>query len=96
MYVKTDTECVMDLDQRSEMIVFKSLLTNFEVSVIFRGSWGHQWKSAQALNQKTITNFNQFKLVQIRDTHVEFSHTIKHFFFKALLNFAKTIPLIKN
>ena len=32
------TEYVMDLDQQSEMIVFKSLLPNFEARIIFQGS----------------------------------------------------------
>ena len=34
------TECVTDLDLQREMIIFKSILTTFEASVIFRGSWG--------------------------------------------------------
>ncbi len=34
------TECVTDLNQQSEMIIFESFLTTFEVSVIFSGSWG--------------------------------------------------------
>ena len=29
------TECVTDLDQQSELIIFESLLTTFEASVIF-------------------------------------------------------------
>jgi len=29
----------MDLDQRSEMIIFESILTTFESSSIFGGSW---------------------------------------------------------
>jgi len=35
------TECVTDLDkQSSKMIIFESILTTFELSIIFRGSWG--------------------------------------------------------
>ena len=34
------TECVMDLDLRLVMIIFESILTTFEASVIFLGSWG--------------------------------------------------------
>jgi len=34
------TECVADLDQHSEMIMFGSILTTFELSSIFGGSWG--------------------------------------------------------
>jgi len=34
------SEWVKDLDQRSEMIIFGSILTTFKPSIIFRGSWG--------------------------------------------------------
>ncbi len=34
------TESVTDLDYRSEMIIFESILTFFKLSVVFRGSWG--------------------------------------------------------
>ncbi len=34
------TECVTDLDLQSEMITFGSILTTFEFSIIFGGSWG--------------------------------------------------------
>ena len=30
-----DTECVSDIDQRSEMINFESIFTTFEASIIF-------------------------------------------------------------
>ena len=33
-------ECVMDLDYQSEMIIFESILTTFELSIIFWGSFG--------------------------------------------------------
>jgi len=33
-------ECVADFDQGSEMIIFESILTTFEPSRIFGGSWG--------------------------------------------------------
>ena len=38
MFYLTSTECVMDLDQQSEMIIFKSILTTFEESVIFEAA----------------------------------------------------------
>ena len=31
---------VMDLAQRINIIIFKSLLTTFEASIIFLGNWG--------------------------------------------------------
>jgi hypothetical protein len=34
-------EFVKDLDQRSKMIIFGSILTTFELSSIFGGSWGN-------------------------------------------------------
>ena len=37
---KIITECVTDLDKRSEMIIFESILTTFEASFVFSGSWG--------------------------------------------------------
>ena len=49
------------------MIIFESILTTFEESIIFWGSWGPQyWKSARAYK---IWNRNQVKLAQIRETH---------------------------
>ena len=33
--VSCSTECVTDLEQQCEMIIFESLLTTFEVSIIF-------------------------------------------------------------
>jgi len=32
--------CVTDLDSQSEMIILGSILTNFELSSVFGGSWG--------------------------------------------------------
>ena len=34
----TPTECVIDLDEESETIIFKSFLTPFEVSIIFKAT----------------------------------------------------------
>jgi len=34
------TECVKDLDKRSKRIIFRSILTIFELSSIFGGRWG--------------------------------------------------------
>ncbi len=34
------TECVTDLDQRREIIIFGSILTTIKLSSIFGGSWG--------------------------------------------------------
>ena len=45
---KLDTQCVTDLDQQSGMIIFESLLTTFELCIIFWGSWGSSKKSARA------------------------------------------------
>ncbi len=38
--VSGDTEFVTDLDKRSEMIIFGSILNTFELSITFGGSWG--------------------------------------------------------
>jgi len=51
------------------MIIFESILTTFEASVVFWGSWGSRGKLAQVYNQITITNFNQVKLFLITDTN---------------------------
>ena len=53
---------------QSELIIFKSLLTTFEESIIFWGSWGssNSWLES---NQTTMTKLNQVKLVQIYNTH---------------------------
>ena len=32
---RVHAECVTDLDQQSEMIIFESILTTFKVSIIF-------------------------------------------------------------
>jgi hypothetical protein len=34
------TECTEDSDKRSEMIIFGSILTTFQLSSIFEGIWG--------------------------------------------------------
>ena len=34
------TEFVMDLDLWRKMIIFESILTTFEASFVFSGSWG--------------------------------------------------------
>jgi len=36
--VSSSTECVTDLDLQSEMIMVQSLLTTFEVSIIFEAA----------------------------------------------------------
>ncbi len=33
-------ECVKDLDLRTEMIIFRSILTTFKFSIVLIGSWG--------------------------------------------------------
>jgi len=38
--LKYTTECVANLDKRSKTIIFWSILTTFESSRIFGGSWG--------------------------------------------------------
>jgi hypothetical protein len=35
-----DAVCFIDLDQDSEMIIFKSILSTFEAIVILGGRWG--------------------------------------------------------
>ena len=69
MFTVLDTECVADLYLQSEIIIFEKVLINFEVSVIFRGSWGssENWVKLKSLTTKS--KFNQVKLVQILDTH---------------------------
>jgi len=42
-YYEHSTECVTDLDQGSEMIIFGSILTTFESSNIFGGSSIENW-----------------------------------------------------
>jgi hypothetical protein len=39
IYFNTSTNCVTDLDQKNEMIIFESILTALEASGILRGSW---------------------------------------------------------
>jgi len=34
------TECVADLDEQTEMIIFESNLTTFKLSIVFWGSCG--------------------------------------------------------
>ncbi len=34
------TECVTDLDQGSDIVIFESILSTFESNVVFRGSCG--------------------------------------------------------
>ena len=36
----TYTECVTNLDYQIKMIIFVSILTTFEASFVFSGSWG--------------------------------------------------------
>jgi len=38
--VTYNTECVTDLGEWSEMIIFESILAFFKSSIVFRGSWG--------------------------------------------------------
>ena len=52
-FLKRDpTECVIDLDPQSKMIIFESLLTTFELSISFRGSWE---SSENQLEPKTLS-----------------------------------------
>jgi len=62
--ISTVRECVAHLDRRSEMIVFKSILTFFEWSLIFRGKLGQYRKSFWAQNQKTNSKFSFSKSVK--------------------------------
>ena len=45
-------ECVTDLDLRREMIIFESILTTFEASTIFSGSWGSSENQLRPMNYK--------------------------------------------
>ena len=45
-----DTECVTDLDLQREMIIFVSILTTFEASTIFSGSWGSSGNELEPMN----------------------------------------------
>ena len=46
----SNTECVNNLDKRSKMIIFMSILTTFKASFVFSGSWG---SSKNRLEPKT-------------------------------------------
>ena len=50
------------------MTIFESIFTTFEESVIFEAA-GEVVKISASLR---ITNFNQLKFVQIRDTHCKY------------------------
>ena len=58
----------MDLDLQPEMIILKSILTSFEASTIFWGSWG-LLKISSSLQ---YSNRNQVKLAQIRETQCRY------------------------
>jgi hypothetical protein len=58
------TECVTDLDQRSKMIIFGSILTTFESSSIFGGSWGSIENWFEPKIQTTIGIFSLPKSVK--------------------------------
>ena len=61
--ITSSSECVTDSDEQIKMIIFGSLLTTFEASIIFWGVWR---SSKNWLKPKTtISKFNQIKLVQI-------------------------------
>jgi len=59
-----DTECVTDLDLKSEMIIFGSILITFESSSIFGGSWG----SIENWLEPKIEPPSEILLAQIRET----------------------------
>jgi len=60
--------CVTDSDQQTDIIIFKSLLTTFEVSMHhLLKQLGHGRKLVWALTQ-ILAKSNQFKIVQISDT----------------------------
>ena len=48
----------MDLDSRLEMIIFKSILTTFEASTIFWGSWGSSGNQLKPTNYKIVTKLS--------------------------------------
>jgi len=61
-------------------IIFKSLLTTFEMSIIFRDSWGssENWLKYKTLLKPyhTLSKFNQVKLVKICETL--WGHILSH------------------
>jgi hypothetical protein len=61
---KKDTVSFKDLDLGSEMIIYESILTTFEVSFIFLRQVEWNEKLAQASNQTTIDRFSLPKLVK--------------------------------
>ena len=59
------TECVTDLYKRSALIIFESILTTFEASIIFKAAGA----VVEISSSQRITNFNHFKLAPTRETH---------------------------
>ena len=57
------TECVMNLDLESELLIFEPILTTFKPSIVFRGSWGsiENWLEP---NQTTFRKFSLPKSVK--------------------------------
>jgi hypothetical protein len=53
-----------DLDQGSEMIIYKSILTTFIVSVVFRGSWGSSKNWLKLKIEPTVNKFSLLKSVK--------------------------------
>ena len=62
------TECVTDLDSRLEMLIFESILTTFELSVILKAAGA----LLEIVSSLRISSRNQVKLAQIRETHCRF------------------------
>ncbi len=59
------TVCFTNLDQGSEMIILKSILTTFIASIVFRSCWGSRknYSSLKSSHQK------QIELASIGETH---------------------------
>ena len=70
-------ECVTDLDQRSEMIIFKSLLTPFESSISF---WSCLGRSENWFESKTkatkLSLFKTMKHSEVYDATFAFSQNV--------------------
>ncbi len=58
-----DTECVKDLNYRIEMIIFGSIQTTYELSIIFGGSRG----SIENWLEPKLNQYQEIQLAQIHE-----------------------------
>ncbi len=64
------TKCVTDLDKKSKMILFQSILTTFEASVLFLRHLGSGKNWLKPKNQTTNTKFNLSKSLKRSLPHI--------------------------